>query len=257
MAEAWYPNSCAMRGCWIILPWKFNFLQLVPTTTQRHGAQCLLEKISNTKEKTGNAGKLALIAAFKEMTEREHILLYIMLFLIQNTIVRPSPASPLWWREVWTGAKVFFIQSWNIHTMVSFLVNSYRQHQAPLSNWNMLGYGSSSSSSRHHFKSVKRKRKNPVKKLSFPRKQLEIILSDIFWKAITPDYEELQSEQETRLNSGSAVHDTTILCTFEFKSTIWTRNCWIRVCTTNRLHLRGKQGWLPQQCSIKTHFYHC
>lgn len=64
------------------------------------------------------------------------------------------------------------------------------------------------------------KEKNPVKKPSSPRKQLEIILSQIFWKAVTPDYEELQSEQEKHLNGRSTVHDTTILCTFAFKSTI-------------------------------------
>jgi len=74
--------------------------------------------------KKGNAGKLALTVVFKETTERGHILLYIMLFLIQHTVVRPPPAPPLWWWKVWTSAKVFFTQPWNIHTMVGLWVDS-------------------------------------------------------------------------------------------------------------------------------------
>jgi len=92
--------------------------------------------------------------------------------------------------------------------------------QPPCNEQGHLQYGSSSSYYRYHFKSIKRKRKNPFKKPSSPRKQLEIILSDIFWKAVTPDYEELQSEQEKHLNSGSTVHDTTNVGASEFKSTV-------------------------------------
>ena len=43
--------------------------------------------LSDIKEKKGNAGKLVLTVVFKEMTEREHILLYVMLLLTQNTTV--------------------------------------------------------------------------------------------------------------------------------------------------------------------------
>lgn len=66
-----HPQSCAMTGHQIILPWKFNFLQLVPNTTQRHRAQRLLEGHSDIKEKKGNAGKWVLTVMFKEMTEKK------------------------------------------------------------------------------------------------------------------------------------------------------------------------------------------
>lgn len=113
-----HAQSCAMTGHWIMLPPKFNFLQLVPNTTQRHRAQRLLEGHSDNKEKKGNAGKWLQTVMFKEMTEikKKHILLYVMLFLIQNAIVCPSPASPVprcsssshgkctwWWIFRWAG----------------------------------------------------------------------------------------------------------------------------------------------------------
>ena len=57
---------------------------------------------------------------------------------------------------------------------------------------------------------------NPVP----PGNSLRSFHQQIFWKAVASDYEELQSEQEKHLNSRSAVHDTSILSTFAFKSTI-------------------------------------
>lgn len=64
-----HAQSSAMTGHWIILPPKFNFLQLVPNTTQRHRAQRLLEGHSDNKENKGNAGKWVQTVMFKEMTE--------------------------------------------------------------------------------------------------------------------------------------------------------------------------------------------
>lgn len=40
-----------------MLPRKFNFLQLVSNTSQRHRAHWLIEGHSDIKEKKGNAGK--------------------------------------------------------------------------------------------------------------------------------------------------------------------------------------------------------
>lgn len=102
-----HPQSCAETGHWIILPWKFNFLQLVPNTSQRHRAQHLLKGHSDIKEKKGNAGKRVLTVMFKEMTGEKKAhppVCYAFLDSESNSL-----------SFCITCAKVFFIQPWNIH----------------------------------------------------------------------------------------------------------------------------------------------
>lgn len=60
-------------------------------------------------------------------------------------------------------------------------------------DWNMAAY-SPNIGTTYPAKSNKKK---SVYKPSSLRKQIEIMSSDVFWKAVTPDCEELQPEQKT------------------------------------------------------------
>lgn len=136
---AWYPcTDCAMTGHWIMLPRKFNFLQLVSNTSQRHRAHWLIEGHSDIKEKKGNAGKWVLTVMFKEMIEKikkkaHPPACYVFLDSECNSVSFPCI----------TCAKLYFIQPWNMHMMVNFQVTGRDSIRLlfPLGmDWNIAAY---------------------------------------------------------------------------------------------------------------------
>lgn len=127
-----------------------------------------------------------------------------MLFLIQNAIVCLSPASPLpRCQGVLHPAMEYAHDGESSGGQLEAASGSFFHLEWP-GIWQLIVL------TQARLESAKSSKKKSVKKPSSLRKQSEIISTDTFWNAVTPDYEELQPEQKNPLNSGPAVHSTTI-----------------------------------------------